>query len=152
MKKNKQNLKGTVRKMLVEYYVYRPSKNLNLTTVRIWDSFQSKKHEPVRETIKRLVEELYYGEDIYKIRIRYDYYRAKRRVKTRRTNFFYVRGEIKPKQEVSEYFSGINRDEGQRINSLPGDNVFWIHYTVHAWDSKHNYELLPYFEAKQARA
>jgi len=143
-------LTGQKIRIIAEFYSFRPAGNERLYTQRLYGF--PLVDEELSETIKRAKELIPSGYNPYKMRLRYEYERKGKRNKVVHTSFFFVAGSIKPKKEVAEYFGSINPEVGERIAAFSGDNVFWVHYEVQAVDQKHNYDLLPYFEPKKAKA
>lgn len=150
MKKRKINLTNTVCKTFIEYYSFRPADNTQLYVKPLKKTFVGVKGESLVERIGRIFTTLPSGWDVYKMRLRYDYFRGKKRVSRKYTQFFYVQGAVKPKQEVAQYFAEINPTLSKEVNAYPGNDAFWIHYEVQPIEPKHNYELLT--EPKKAAA
>lgn len=144
MKKKQINLKNTVRKTFAEGYSYRPANNKNLYKFTLSKDEALTDSRPVLEKIRCLSNRIDASHSIYMLRLVYKYIHRKsgKCVKVKRTPFYFIDGDIKPKKEVVDYFKNLNETVSDKIAAMPGENVFWIHYEVQPLSPKHNYELI----------
>lgn len=131
-------------KVFVEGYSYRPANNKKVYTFKVLAHDVSFQEKSLLEKVRSISARIPSYESIYMMRLVYKHIHQKtgKCLKVKRTQFYFINGEITPKEKAVEYFMGFNEGVAKNISELPGDKVVRIHYETLAISSAHNYELL----------